>query len=313
MIIIRFTIYKKNHVLRNYTYNDISNIPANTSIICFDNEFNFDNSLFDRFINGEFNKLIIISNQKEHKNYKNLYISKYMHKRFFKGIKGNLVIIINPASTYNEAKSIIKNLIRLRNFSKELNINLNIKLGNSKIYGIILKKETTFENDFITTLTALSEQTLEEIYRKIYDNVCNFLDYEFKKNNYCDFINNQCFANREKTSAHSAMGCCYSFKFSQNPFAKELLNNIKQCQYLNCNKCSIKSISCKLFTCNSLQKKGIKYDTHKILLLDCFFNNKQHLILSKNFFKTKEEIISKLLEKNYEPYFLYYIKGKYRI
>ena len=98
-----------------------------------------------------------------------------------------------------------------------------------------------------------------------------------------------------------------------DPFAKELLTNVKQCQYLNCNKCSIKSISCKLFTCNSLQKKGIKYDTHEILLLDCFFNNKQHLILSKNFFKTKEEIINKLLEKNYEPYFLYYIKGKYRI
>ena len=109
------------------------------------------------------------------------------------------------------------------------------------------------------------------------------------------------------------MGCCYTFKYSPNPFAKELLTNVKQCHFLNCKKCSIKSISCKLFTCKSLQKKGIKFNSHKILLLDCFFNKKQHLILNKNFFKTKDEIINKLLENNYEPYFIYYINKNYII
>jgi len=202
----------------------------------------------------------------------------------------------------------------LKKITTKLNINLKINWNNKPILGIIIGKEkTAFENDIITALFALNEPTLKDCYIKIYDKVCDFLDNEFSKNNYCDFKHNQCFANRNKTSPHSIMGCCYSFKFSPNPFSKDLVTNINQCQFLDCNKCSIKSISCKLFTCRSLKKKGIIFDTHKILLLDCFFNYKQHLILSKNFFKTREEIINKLLEKNRDLYFLYYLKGEYKI
>lgn len=224
------------------------------------------------------------------------------------------MIIINPDNTYEGAKSIIKNLILLKKISVRLNINLNVKWNNKQVLGIIIdRNKATFEDDIITALFALNEPTLRGCYIKIYNRVCDFLDNEFSKNNYCDFKYNQCFANRNKTSAHSIMGCCYSFKFSPNPFSRDLVTNVKQCQFLNCNKCSIKSISCKLFTCKSLKKKGITFDTHKILLLDCFFNYKQHLILCKNLFRTREEIIDKLLEKNKDLYFLYYLKGKYRI
>lgn len=313
MIKIKFVIHKKVQVLKNYTYNDITNISSNTSIICFDNEFDFNNPLFNKFKNNEFNKLIIISNQTKMINNKRLYISNSIKKSFLRNIKNNLLIIINPNVDYENAKFIIKNLIHLKTITQKLHINLNSTFNNELILGIILEGNKTFENDFTVALNALNSLTLRECYIKIYDSVCEFLDNEFSRNNYCEFKDNKCFANRNKTSAQPTMGCCYSFKYSQNPFAKDLLTDVKQCQYLNCATCSIKSISCKLFTCNSLQKKGIKFNTHKILLLDCFFNNKQHLILSKSIFKTKEQIINKLLEKNYEPYFLYYLIGKYRI
>ena len=315
MIKIKITKIK-NYVLKNYTYDEVTNIPTisnNTSIICFDNEFDFNSSLFNKFFNREFDKLIIISEQNLEEKHKNLNISKYIRRKFFKDITGDLIIIIKPSNTYNEAKLLIKNLIILQKICKKFNITTNFIFNNKNILGIILKNNSPFEADLITTLIALNQPTLKGIYSKIYDQVCDFLDNEFKRNNFCYFINNQCFANRESTSAHSTMGCCYTFKYSPNPFAKELLTNVKQCHFLNCKKCSIKSISCKLFTCKSLQKKGIKFDSHKILLSDCFFNKKQHLILSKNFFKTKDEIINKLLENNYEPYFIYYINKNYII
>ena len=50
----------------------------------------------------------------------------------------------------------------------------------------------------------------------------------------------------------------------------------------------------KLFV-RFLKEKGIKFDLHKILLLGCFFNKKQHSILTSNFFKTEEEIINNLV------------------
>ena len=315
MIKIKLTKIK-NYVLKDYTYDEVINITDisnDTSIICFDNEFNFNNSLFNKFLNREFDKLIIISKQNLEKKYKNLIISKFIKRNFLKNIKGNLIIIMKPSNTYSEAKLLIKNLIALQKICKIFNINKNFTFNNKNMLGIILKNNSSYESDFTTTLLALNEETLEGMYSKIYNQVCDFLDDEFKRNNLCDFKNNQCFANREGTSAHSTMGCCYTFKYSQNPFAKELLTNVKQCQFLDCNRCSIKSISCKLFTCKSLQKRGIKFDSHKILLLDCFFNKKQHLVLNKNFFKTKDEIINKLLENNHEPYFIYYLNGKYRI
>ena len=49
------------------------------------------------------------------------------------------------------------------------------------------------------------------------------------------------------------------------------------------------------------------------ILVQSFFNKKQQLILKYNFFKSKEEILNKLLEENNEPLIIYYLHSKYRI
>ena len=90
------------------------------------------------------------------------------------------------------------------------------------------------------------------------------------------------------------MGCCYSFEYC-NFFETKFIKNIKLCEHLINKTCSTKCITCKLFTCKYLKEKHIKFDTHKILLLDCFFDKKQHLILNSNFFKTREDILNKFI------------------
>ena len=149
-------------------------------------------------------------------------------------------------------------------------------------------------------------------YEYIYDTVCEYLDNQFCKGNICDFKNDQCIANRENKTARKDMGCCYSFEYCK-VFDPRFIKNVKLCQHLKDKTCSTKCITCKLFTCKYLKERGIKFDTHKILLLDCYFNKKQHLILNSNFFQTRDAILQKLLENNYDLYFWYVLFKKYMI
>ena len=108
------------------------------------------------------------------------------------------------------------------------------------------------------------------------------------------------------------MGCCYSFNYAKL-LDFRLLKDVKLCQYMQNRTCATKNITCKLFTCKYLKEKNIKFDTHKLLLLDCFFNKKQHDIIQSNFFRTREEILQKLQEKNHDLYYWYILRQKYRI
>ena len=70
-----------------------------------------------------------------------------------------------------------------------------------------------------------------------------------------------------------------------------------QCEYLDKNtyKCNAKCISCKLFTCDYLEKKGIKFRIKDILLLDTFFNSLQKYFIKYMVFTPKDKIIKRLM------------------
>lgn len=174
---------------------------------------------------------------------------------------------------------------------------------------------SNYSEEVPLALKALLITDLRDRYNFLYDEVFAFLDKEWKKNNPCQFCNSQCIASRNHQSAHKIDGCCYSFEYSRNPFSFSFLKNIHRCKYLGNDKhCLTQNMSCKLFVCNYLKNNShfnLSYDN--FLLLSSFFNKKQALILKHNFFKTREEIIDKLLEKNNLPYILYYIFDYYRI
>ena len=72
-------------------------------------------------------------------------------------------------------------------------------------------------------------------------------------------------------------------------------NKLVLCEYLVNRRCSAKCITCKLFTCDYLEKNGIKFRMNDILLIKCFFNPIQMLIMKCSPFTLKEKILKRLL------------------
>ncbi len=211
---------------------------------------------------------------------------------------------------YKHMKKIALYSIQTIQKYKKGQINLGINIEGKNIIGcIILPDEKSMEDISILDILKIAMLEPKRQYEYIYDTVCQQLDKKFQENNYCEFKDNSCIANRNGYTKDCKMGCCYSFE------CVGMLNiiNRKQCIHLQNKHCDTTCIACKLYTCKYLREKGIYFDCNKILIIDCFLNKKQKEIIQKNFFKTREQILDKLLEKNKMPYWLYYLKDECRI
>lgn len=314
-----FQITDSNYILNNTTLNIdlIKNlIDFNTSILYFDENFNTNDPIYTMFLNKFFDKLILIPS-KEHniKNVKRLFVCSKVNKKILSHVKKNILIIVKLSNNYKYMKKIINNIINLKSLSTDLNIKIGIdnKDDNKTINCIVIgDSNSKYFFDLIYSFKAIFIDNITEKYEYIYDTVCEYLDSEFSKNNFCDFKNDSCIANRKKYSSHSTMGCCYSFEYSKF-WEPTFIKNIKVCNHLNCKTCNTKCISCKLYTCKYLKDNNIQFKIDNILLLDCFFTKSQFLILKYNFFHKREEIINKLLEHNKKPLLIYYLKNEYFI
>ena len=68
------------------------------------------------------------------------------------------------------------------------------------------------------------------------------------------------------------------------------------CEYLKEDyTCGAKCISCKLFTCDYLEKKGVKFRIKDILLLNTFFNPLQKYFIKYMVYTPKEKILKRLM------------------
>lgn len=189
-------------------------------------------------------------------------------------------------------KKILKKLLRMKKISIVLKKQIGITNENKMLLGYI----TNYDNgnqkqkDFILAINAIFFNTRYERYNYIYDTVCEYLDNYFYGKNLCDFKNNKC---GEKRNTTSTTGCCHHFKHRAiGPLSKLVL-----CEYLNDDyTCKAKCISCKLFTCDYLEKKGIKFKIKDILLLDTFFNPIQKYYIKYMVFTPKEKILNRLLK-----------------
>lgn len=165
-----------------------------------------------------------------------------------------------------------------------------------------------YSDDIEDVKKALAYKDERKRYEFIYDRVCKILDEKFERENFCDFKNDKCIANRKGAVTHKDMGCCYSYR------QKGLLcESLGLCKYMQDRKCTQVCISCKFFVCDYLKKQGICFEMKSFLLLELFFNRKQKEILRCNFFRKKKQIIDKLMERDYTPYILYIIFDKYLV
>ena len=138
--------------------------------------------------------------------------------------------------------------------------------------------------DKIHSIHALNIKDIRSRYSYIYDVVCDYLDNEFITNNKCEFIDNKCISVRCNSHCpESVNGCCYG-------------TNRGLCKNFVDGKCTIRSLSCKLFTCRYLRKQGVKYPINSFPLLKYFFNFKQKIVLDQSIFKDKDYIIDLLIK-----------------
>lgn len=174
-----------------------------------------------------------------------------------------------------------------------------MKSKNKNIEIIVIKNYDLEVIDVFKAFYIADEKQRMEF---IYDKVCEALDEKWDREKPCNFCENRCLAARNNFMDEEEDGCCYSFK-------RKRFGRVEKspCRYLGIDKkCTTSNLSCKLFTCSYL-KKHSKFltDIDDYLLLRLFLNKKQRLIAKYNFFKNKEEVIGKLLEKSKKPYLLY--------
>lgn len=288
------------------------NITSKTSIIYFEEIFS-ENSFIHELLNNDLiDKIIVISKHHNQTTNKKILFYSHFSKSIIKSLGKNFLVHINLNNNYEYLKFVVTNLINLFGITSDLNKFFNFSLDNYKIICSVSQNNSKYFNDIINCIKVLLLSDKQKRYEYIYDTVCDYLDSQFHDCNLCDFKNDQCVANRAKRTAHETMGCCYSFNYA-GVLDFRLVKDVQLCQYMQNRTCATKNITCKLFTCRYLKENNVKFDTHKILLLDCFFNKKQHDIIQSNFFKTREQILEKLLETNHDIYFWYLFRRKYMI
>ena len=186
----------------------------------------------------------------------------------------------------------IKDIIKIGNICKKYNIQLGTSFEN-KILVANIAKYTNNEKiyrEILNSLTAVLYKDKKGKYNYLYDTICDYLDNEFIKKKLCGFKNDKC---KVKESSGVTMGCCYHCKNKR--FGLLYTNKFQVCEYLKDKRCSAKCITCKLFTCDELEKEGVKYNTNNILLIKCFFNPLQKFIIISSHFTPKEKIMERLL------------------
>ncbi len=188
-------------------------------------------------------------------------------------------------------KKTLKHFMKIKKRMKKIPIGKNENGKKTIGYIINYDKNNIKHQEFIQAINAILFDTKYDRYEYIYDTVCDYLDGYFYGKNLCNFKDNKC---GEKRNTKSAIGCC------RHPRIMKLgpLTRLVQCEYLNKENytCDAKCISCKLFTCDYLEKKGIKFKIKDILLLDTFFNPIQKYYIKYMVFTPKEKIIKRILK-----------------
>lgn len=209
-----------------------------------------------------------------------------------KNIKKNKIFMLKiDFNTFRKEdyKKILKHLIFIKSM---LPIDkIGIEKDSKKVVGYLINYDENNQshNDFISAIHAICYDNRYDRYNYIYDTVCDYLDSFFYGKNLCDFKNNKC---GEKRSTNSTIGCCRHFRIKLlGPLTK-----LVPCEYLKEDyTCGAKCISCKLFTCDYLRKKGVIFKIKDILLLDVFFNPIQKYFIKYMVFTPKEKILKRLM------------------
>ncbi len=150
-----------------------------------------------------------------------------------------------------------------------------------------IDEETLFKEEQIAkAIKIIDLDTPEKKYEKVYFEVYSYLKDNFVANNYCDFKNNKCAAQRHFNlyPLNRKNGCCFT--------------RIRTCPHLQKNgECNVECMACRLFSCPYLSKRGITYYASEFVLLKAFLTKKQRKHLVFDFYTTKSNVLKKVSKK----------------
>lgn len=213
--------------------------------------------------------------------------------KYYQIKKKKVLLLKIDFETINEKdyKKLIKKLLFIKNILSLKHIQIGTSENSKKCIGYLINynENSRQQNDFILGINAILYKTRYERYNYIYDAVCNYLDSVFYGKNVCDFKDNQC---GEKKGTTSLIGCCHHYK---NKVLGPLTKFVP-CEHLKEDyTCGAKCIGCKLFTCDYLEKKGIKFKIKDIFLLRVFFNPIQKYFIKYMVYTPKEKVLKRLM------------------
>lgn len=164
-----------------------------------------------------------------------------------------------------------------------------IRKYNIKVSNNIIKSNSKYEPMILTSINVCNFKDKKKKNDFLYDEVCDYLDNIVVKNNVCGFKNNVCVAKRGTGCKN---GCCHHFKNKRLGilYQKKLYN----CEYQKDKRCTAKCITCKMYMCDYLRKRGYSFTMSNVLIIKRYFNILQKLVIKTNFFTTKEDIMKKL-------------------
>ena len=200
--------------------------------------------------------------------------------------KKNLTVKIDFSSfSACDYKKLLRKFYCLKKKTYRDHLSIGIENGDNHVVAFLYNFNQSNQHhiDFINCLKATLYNNKVDMYNYIYDEVCEFLDRQFLERNLCDFKDDRCACKR---GTSCTVGCCRHFKNKLIPLTK-----LVTCEYLKNKSCTAKCISCKLFTCDFLQKNGVKFKISNILLLDTFFNPIQKYFIKYKVFTPKEKIM----------------------
>jgi hypothetical protein len=191
----------------------------------------------------------------------------------------------------NQKSKLIKKIIKSGKIIRKKRVKLGVLFENKMFIANMEYKINDIENnEILIALKAISYTDLVKKYVFLYGKMCNYLDNKFCSNNYCDFKDDICI---EKRGTNATMGCCHYFKHKYTGIFRK--NDLVLCRYQKNRSCIAECITCKMFTCDTLQKNNIKFTLNNVVLIKEFFNPFQKLIIKFSFFTHKKIILKRLL------------------
>lgn len=184
-------------------------------------------------------------------------------------------------------EKIIKQIIIIKNYSEKINIEFEIKNDSKHLEKNHINKIKKEEIE--TAIYTMNIKDKKEKLEYTYDKICERIENDLSMYKYCNFENNKCIAQRDKSNKknypiNEYNGCCY------NTEKKE------QCNKLKNKKCTIQPIACRLFVCKYLKDRGVAYEVRNSIQTRLFLNIMQKPVIIWSFYMPKEEVIAKLLK-----------------